>query len=567
MMKPFDTVYVQAGLNKSNRVTVYIYNLPPRITGLKVGDSSFNVPSHITDIVRYNYVISDTIDTIIPINLTVIDPDKNFNISWGIYSEDGTPDIDKYLIYSGTAARYILRDGNLRDIVSTLINDGDKQIHIEVNMIRLDGRDVIIDSITFRDGINDTAFKDTSAAIYSMSVIRLNTGAIRAFPRLSGGTASWSARKGTITYNLGLDSSGCAVTYICTLSTVNDTLVTDTKPLLDSIRFVYRNEHEDDSTVKVIKIYKKSPNKHPVIDSILIHTDIRKTNYHDTIAAGSTIPLKAYATDPEGGNVAFTWQGDLIGSLYNATGDSNSYTAAVAGYIDTITVIASDSLGFKDTQTIILSTNVLPLIDSIKIDTVMYKNGFVHVVNADSIITIKAFAHDPEGGASGGTISFRWQGTLTGAVSSTIENPITYTAASGAYSDTLYLVAADSLGFTDIQLMILPCNNPPVVDSISAGASVKVPVSPDDTVFSVSKAAPGSFLAKVVAHDMDTAIHDDVASYLWQYKDANLNSATSTSSSFMYAGADTTYVDTVSLTIRDKFNTVTRQKMIITFTK
>ena len=116
-------------------------------------------------------------------------------------------------------------------------------------------------------------------------------------------------------------------------------------------------------------------------------------------------------------------------------------------------------------------------------------------------------------------------------------------------------------------MVVLPCNNPPVVDTIVAGTTIKVPVSPTDTTLIHSTAAPDTFTVRVAAHEMDTAIGDAIISYLWEYLDGNLNNATSTSNTFTYMSADTTYIDTVSLTIKDKYNAENRHKIIITFTK
>jgi len=72
------------------------------------------------------------------------------------------------------------------------------------------------------------------------------------------------------------------------------------------------------------------------------------SNYNHLVGAGTTIPLEAFAHDPEGGipggTVIYTWQGVLTGSLFNSTGDTTMYTAAFATYTDTLFLIVSDSL-------------------------------------------------------------------------------------------------------------------------------------------------------------------------------------------------------------------------------
>ncbi len=568
-MKPYDTIYVQAGLGKSNVVRVNIYNLPPKITGLTVGDSIYAVPPHIIDVLSYTYFISDNTDSIVNFALSVIDPDDSYNISWGIYANEYVQEIEKYLTYTITNAKYYVRNGNIRDIVSTIINDGDKQIHVKVNMIRLDGNDVIIDSITYNGIINDTSFLDTSIDKHYFNVITMDsTATIRAFPHITGGSGRWSAKKGLITTNLTLDSSGCAITYICTLSTIGDTITSDMTLMIDSLRFVYTNKFGDDSTEKILIINKRPANRNPVIDSIFIASTKYTSNYSHLVAAGTTIPMEAFAHDPEGGvpggTVTYTWQGILTGSLFNSTGDTTSYTAAFATYTDTLFLIVADSLAFKDTQMITLPCNQAPIIDTILIDTIKYTSGFQHVVNAKDTIVLKGISHDPESSF----VKYTWQGTSTGKLSSIIGDSITYIAASGVYSDTLYLVVTDSVGFSDIQLFILMCNNLPVIDSIRVSDTLFIPVSAGDTVFYTDTfSAPDTFDLTINAHEMDTALSDVITSYLWIYKNANLVATTSTAPTFTYISADSTYNDTVRVRVTDRYNSINRRKVIITFKK
>ena len=560
----FDTVYVQVGLNKSNVARIKIKNLPPSIDSLRAGDTSYTVFNRIQELNVFNYYITDTLQNK-DITLRVVARDLDspkFNVSWE------NEDDDIYLVWNQStqnSAIYKARKGNFRDRVHVVVYDTDANLEVKLNVIQLDGSEIVIDSVTYKDGINNTSFKDTSASHYTITSVAFNdTAAVRAYPRGIDGSASWSAVNGLIYVNTALDTNGFAITYICTLSNLADPLMTDEISFVDSIRLVHKNKYEDDSLTKTIVLYKKPANRNPVIDSILIGTVVRKNNYKDTIATGTTIPLKAYATDPENGGVTFAWQGELTGSLYSATGDSNSYTAGLTAYADTITLIASDSLGFKDTQTIILLSNILPIIDSILIDTTIYYSGFQHAVNAGNTVILRAYARDPDGG---GTITYRWQwqGTPNGSIHSTIVNPVFYTADSGAYSDALYVLAYDSLGFADIRLITLQCNNPAVVDTIVAGTTIIIPALLTDTLHNHSTAAPDTFTVRVAAHEIDTG--DGINSYLWEYLDGNQNNATSVSTSFTYMSADTSYIDTVSLTIKDSYNAETRHKIIISFSK
>jgi len=567
-IKPYDTIYVQAGLGVSNVVKVYIHNLPPLVNSFTVGDSVYTVPPHIIDVLTYTYYISDSTDSVVNFQLSVTDPDDSYNISWGILANEFVPDIEKYLTYSTTMAKYIVRKGVIRDVVSSLINDGDKQIHIKVNMIRLDGNDVILDSIIYNGAVNDTSFKDTSIDKYTLKVVTMDsTAAIQAYPHITGGTGSWSALKGIITPNLAADSSGCAITYRCTLSTIGDTITSDMILLLDSLRFVYTNKFGDDSTEKIILITKRPANRNPIIDSMYIGSVKYTSNYSYTVAAGTTIPIKAFAHDPEGGTlggtVVYTWQGVLTGSIFNATGDTTQYTAAFATYTDTLFLIVADSLGFKDTETVILPCNQPPIIDTIVMDTAQYTSGFQHVVNANDTIVLKGIAHDPESSS----VKYTWQRPSNGLLSSTIGDSVNYYSDTGVYIDTMYLSVTDSAGFSDVQLFLLFCNNPPVIDSLRVYNKLFIPVSSVDTCFFDTIKAPASFRMKVNTHERDTVLSDVVSSYLWTYKNAGLNAVTATIDSISYMSADSAYNDTVRVRVYDTYSSMSFRKVIVTFTK
>jgi len=567
----YDNVYVQSGLTKSNIVKVVVLNLPPFIDSLVVGDTAYKVFHRLQNLNFFVYYLKDSLkNRDLPLKAFARDLDGSnteLRFSWGNTGED------KYLVAGATQATlhlatYKARKESFRDTIQLNVYDSSATLNVKINLVQLDGSEIALDSITFRDNINDTTFRDTAASKYIIKKIVFNdTATIRAFPHKSGGTASFSATRGKVIQNTALDPNGFAITYVCTLSTVSDTVTTDMVMFVDSIKCIHKNNYGDDSIVKTIVLLKKPSNRNPVIDSVFIDSKMCKTAFKDTVAAGRAIPLKAYAHDPEGGTITFLWQGNLNGTLYTATGDSNTYTAANATYIDTLILFAADSLGFKDTQSIILISNKPPVIDSILIDTVRYKSGFVHVVSASDTIALRGWAHDPEALIGSGTIKYSWQaqGTLTGSLTSTIGASVSYIAKNGTYADSIYLIAADSLGLLDIQLISLPCNNTPLIDSIRVGAKVffvKLTDSIYDTIL-----APDTFTVKPKAYDIDSTFLNDIISYSWRYKNQSLQVTTSTADSIVYMSASQAYLDTVSITITDKFKAKKVKKIFLKFTQ
>ncbi len=367
---PFDTVYIDAGLNKSNAVQVYIENIPPQIVSYTVGDSSYIVPSHITEDLEYSHYIKDTTADSLSIIIGVTDYDNTFSNVWwsGISITDPSVNVMNYLIHNinnSKRAQYHIRSGNFIDLISSNITDMDKQITIKVNMIKSDRVPAKILKIMYADSFgNDTTFNDTTISKYVLNVVAINTASFRAYPYASGGSARWSGRTGIIVYDSAIDTNGFAISYVCTLSNSTDTLVTDTSIFLDSIQVVHFNQLGDDSTVKKISIYQVPLNQGPVIDSLKIE-DTTFTQYSATtgylydLLSDSTIDLEIYAHDPDTGtgvSVSFLWQKGtgFIGALSDTVGNIVSYSAEDSIYVDTLYITASDNLGFESTRKIVL---------------------------------------------------------------------------------------------------------------------------------------------------------------------------------------------------------------------
>lgn len=466
IQKSFDSIYVQAGLDESNVVKVIIENLPPRVTSFRVGDSSYILPSHIIDVIVYKYYVTDSSDSMIPMSVSAIDPDGLPRYSWGIRSGSDGVDLNKYLISNKTTAKYIVREGSYRDMVSAIITDNDKQIHLKVNVIRMDGTEVQIDSVRF----NDTTFNDvklTYEIIYSNLSDITN---IRVYPHTGNPTIEWTAKNGTVSMKT---TNGLSVTYTCTLSTVSDTLMIDTILLMDSIHLVMTNSTKDASSEKSICIYKK--------------------------------PL-----------------------------------------------------------------NLRPVFDSLRIDTITYTTNFNYTADAGSTIVFKAFAHDPEGRAAGGTITYSWSGSTTGSLSGAVADSVFYIAATNkVYKDTIVVVASDSLNFKTSKTIIVSCNNTPVIYRINVGAKSFYPAWNSDTIYTVasdSSKTPGNFVVQAYARDIDT-VSGDLMSFEIHYKNNFIMNTVALSDSIYYISADSTYVDTMMFIVFDTYSRSDTQRVVLSFTK
>ncbi|MGD9202103.1 MAG: hypothetical protein PVI26_11095 [Chitinispirillia bacterium] len=460
----YDTIYVQNGLAKSNVLRVNVTNLSPFIDSLIVDDTSFLVTPRIEEIQVFDYYIDSCRDIPLRIIARDLDSKGGAKIAW---ENSSSPE---YLVWNtitnSSKAVYKKRNKNFRDIITAVVYDTDASVQIKLNLSYLDGSEVTIDSISFKDLINDTVFTDTSTYNYSIQVKTLDTAGIQIYPHHTGGKATWSSNNGAFVSVNPLDTNGYAVKYICKNSKAKDTLNSDTVMLLDSIVLLYVNTFQDDSVSKNIILFKVPENIKPVIDSILI-------------------------------------------------------------------------------------------------DTVMFKSNFNFVVNAGSSITLQNFAHDPEGGNSGGTIAYTWSGKTSGFLSGTSGDSISYTAASGTYTDSIYANAYDSLGFKTSNLISLTCNNYPRIDTFIIDIT-KVPVSANDSVYTYSTLPPDTISFKIKAHDIDTGSGDFIT-YTWNYKNANMQDVTSSRDSILYISGVSSYFDTINIRVNDIYGAEDAIKIILEF--
>jgi hypothetical protein len=87
-----------------------------------------------------------------------------------------------------------------------------------------------------------------------------------------------------------------------------------------------------------------------------------------------------------------------------------------------------------------------------------------------------------------------------------------------------------------------------------------------DSLFSCSRKAADTFTVRMYGRELDTALKDTLTSQ-WRYKNASFKLTTSYAGYIKYISADSTYADTVIVTLSDKQKAQNRRKIIISFTR
>lgn len=450
----FDDLNNETG--RSNVVRAYIKNIPPQINSFTAGDSVYVVPSHITDVLNYNYYLSANSDSI-RIYVTAYDPDpQNLFATWKIITNNTTQsEADQLLSWSSTTlyATYFVRNSSsIRDYITCFISDGDKQVPITLRMIRSDGFDTKADSIQFAD----TTFKG-SATTFVYKSVTIDSISVMAFPHEDGGTPNWSVVNGSIKLDTIKDSDGYAITYINNSSIKNDTIHTDTLILLDTLKLNIVNSFGDDSTVYKLIIYKKPLNTAPIVDSIQTDTLSQKPvsgRVNFVMEAGTTINLSTFAHDFEGGSVSYSWSDSkLKGVLSGLSGATITYTANDSMYYDTVLAIVTDSASFSDTVDVILFVDSRPVFNSVKVDGSTFSGSadVLAKVTALDSFSIVVDVTDPDVGDS---LTYLWDN------SSAKIDSIYYITADSTYDDTVTVTATDKYGLEASKEIVISVSKP-----------------------------------------------------------------------------------------------------------
>ena len=285
-----------------------------------------------------------------------------------------------------------------------------------------------------------------------------------------------------------------------------------------------------------------------------------------------TVDVVAYAHKTGG---VFTWSANS--GTVTSSGTDNTVTYACISpiamdtilvdtliYLDTLTLVHANSIGTDSTVTKIIIVkrplNNAPIFDSLKIDTItisLPEDTIInYLVEADSSISLTFFGSD----ADLGSVSYSWDNSkILGTLSAVVGSSITYIAPDTVASDTIIGVISDSLNFTDSIKIILTVANSPVLDSTLFDTTVSIGWP---TVKSISSS--DSVPIKVYASDSDIA---DLLTYRWEYHNQNSDTTSSAIDSIYYISADSNYVDTIHLTVTDKYGLSLVKSMLLNIVK
>ena len=325
---------------------------------------------------------------------------------------------------------------------------------------------------------------------------------------------------------------------------------------------------------KVVLFNFHSNNK-PVFDSIVVDRSVYRGmltqvfSYRDTVL--STLQMGAFAHDPDGGNVTYTWAlrrpgGTLVGlesTAQYAVPDSllNRNVVDTLYRVDTVDITARDVFNaatVRSVEILLGKPNTAPIIDSVRfpdtlLDARTLTTAALQLQPAD-LFTFTGFAHDPNPWDSVALYTWTRGSRHVGVTLAPNGRSCDYNtnfmlyADSLTYVDTLTLTVADEDGITDRLVTVLTvANHPPTIDTIRVDA-----LAGGDSVYARAAAsyaypatARDSLVFRGKAGDIDRVFGDRTSISWWN------KGAQTTADSLRYKCGAASSTDTVRAVVRD----------------
>jgi hypothetical protein len=542
----YEEIYVSCRGVQSNKVRVNVLNRAPVIDTLYVGDTAFFVGENIYFQNVYTYYVDTSLQVHIFVKSTDYDNDVPtltcLAVSDSLALKSYTTNPMKRVYQTPMT--------NFRDTVLVDVYDGHGgKAVLKLVLARVTGITAVeFDSIL----VNNTTMLRGSAGAFRCSTVSFDTLPLNVFTNTQFPVFGWTAGNGTV------DSLGPQnFVYRCTLAVRLDTLTVDTAYTIDVLNAFMTNGSLDTARIS-ISIVKKPLNRRPVLDSIWID-GVR----YDSIArvqGGISLALTSFAHDPDGTTPVIEWRSKASGRIQSQGGSTATYVCLVEPYVDTIIATAADNLQFYGSDTVRLSVNLAPVIDSLRINSTHFTNPVPAEITFDGTlndsIDIVSFARDPEGK----DFISSWVSRVPYRITAINDLTVRYKSLDDFYSDTLTGTFADIDGFSRQQRIIIRMNNRrPAIDSVVTPLQSFLSVSYDWTY---TATAMDSIHLQMYMTDADNNIATR-NQILNQNSIGTLTFIDLLNTESWYVCGDSLYRDTVTFSVTDFKGAVAQRKLVI----
>ncbi len=407
--------------------------------------------------------------------------------------------------------------------------------------------------------VKTTMLKGSSIAggVYRVGFTAFDTLRLRCFAHDSSGTirkTAWSTGENI----LKIDSTNSMrATYICSTKTCRDTL-TDSSVVVDTITIKVFDDRGD-STVRRIELSRGEINQPPYVKSLLL--DEKGVDFSDTTGTVTTVGgvahlLKLDAADPEKKTLTVNWTGSPSSRFSQKTDSTIRYSAPPVNDTDTVSVTISDSLLTIRRTIRIIVDDILPVFDSIVVEDTVFKGTdtvFAMVVEPRDTLLFSAYARDRD--SSTDSMTYLWTAGKQELFKVRLGNRARYVLPDSALKDTIILTLQDGTAQSVREIILNPVNRAPVLDSI-LGDSTRLIMTGGNYHDTIVAADTISY--EVFARDPEGG---DLT-YTWNASDTTRLSSKD-KMSIDYFCSDRSYLDTISVIVKDEGGVSVMKKVII----
>jgi hypothetical protein len=563
----YDSVYVSLGgeTKRSNRVTVYVTNVPPVVDSVKIGTTV----DKIDDTIRFAISAADT-TTHLSLRIGAHDINRD-TLLYDWYSTRLNAslaplpqilyDLPRFQFFDTiTATVYDGKGGSAEKVVllSKIVQNRPPSIDsLMINTVMYSGTDTsiykyfasILDTVTFRVYASDLDMGDT----VSISWTHTNT-------------------KRDIIHPIG---TGTAMLWNGDLS-VKTVLPRDSIRIVDTVVVVARDTRGD-SARHVIQIIQGRVDHPPRIDSIRVDTAMvlkgSASLFVDSISVRDSVRIKPYFSDPDTDSVRWSYKVTRLSQYKSLPDSSIEYYAKDSLLSDTIVFTVKDELGDSAKKTLVLAaTNRYPIIDSVAVgDTGLLGKSVVRAadtlfVRKDTLfvndtVPFQLYAHDPD---LGDTLSVQW--TVSGGKKMLIRDVKGFFAAfpctdTMPRDDTVRVTVRDKKQKTAAKAVVLHVktqrrSHPPAIDSVRINAATVL--KSGSSAYTDSVSGRDTLVFRVFASDPDSG--DTVK---WSARASRQSQLSVSADTVRYVCKDSLYKDTIVLTARDLGGDSARKMIVV----
>lgn len=570
----YDSIYVSTAgeTQRSNRVTVYVVNVPPVIDSIKIGA----MVDKADDTVRYSLTPTDTTSHLL-MRMGAHDINRDtLRYDWYSTRIESSLDPLAQISYTVPATQFF-------DTITATVYDGKGGSALKLIFLSKVAQSIPPSIDSLMAGLS--VFPGTDTLMYRFASAVLDTVKFRVYAtdhNVSDTVGFFWTNTNAKHETVHPTGTGATMLWIGDAS-LRTALPRDSFRVVDTIVVVAKDERGD-SARRSIQIVQGRIDLPPQIDSVrldsttvLVGTNLRVI---DSLTFGDSVRIKPFFSDPDSDTVSWTYTVTRLSQYHKNADSSLEYISKDSLISDTLVLIAKDGVGDSAKKTIVFATtNRYPVIDSVVVRdsavgtaTTFKTEDSIRVVPDTAwlgdTLPIKVTAHDPD---LGDTIAVAWTAARLPVVKKDAKGFLVWYECTDSllYDDTLTVRVTDKKQKTVWTSIVLHVKNarraayaPPSLDSmwINRASTVlfggSLPYT--DSLITVGD----TLMLRVFTSDAEKT--DLVTTFAAARFSTQLSKLADTL--FRYVAKDSLYTDTLVITAKDHMNDSVKGSFVVKVT-